>query len=486
MHYKIKQLITLGAVIFFQSPYLYANQIETDRPNIIFILTDDQGYGYLGANGNPVLETPNMNRLHEEGARFENFVVSSTCVPTRCALMTGMHEFRSGVTHTVAGRREMSLKSTTVAQILKSAGYATGIFGKWHLGSNGDYRPEKRGFDESVTTVDDTQDSHFDPILLFNGIERQTKGFREDILFKNAIQFIESNKDKSFFCYISTYSPHAPLKAPQEYIDKNNGDVFYAMISNVDDNIGKLMNKLEPLELDKNTVIILMNDNGGTWGVDDYNAGMRGCKATSWYGGTRAFSIWRWPGHIKPRSINNLTVHIDVLSTLADLAGAELPKGVRNELDGISLLPLLKGNTEKLPDRMVISHMGRWPDGEGEVEAHKYTFCSVHWNNYHLVRSQTCGKDDCRGECRIFQPVIEGSTRTGYSRKADFHYAVNPERKWALYDIHTDPSQENDLAEKYPEILESLSGTYEKWLGQVFPHIQGEALDPWWSQDYIR
>jgi hypothetical protein len=133
---------------------------------------------------------------------------------------------------------------------------------------------------------------------------------------------------------------------------------------------------------------------------------------------------------------------------------------------------------------MVISHMGRWPDGEGEVEAHKYAFCSVHWNNYLLVRSQTCGRDDCRGECRVFQRVMDGSTSTAYSKNAPFHYTVNPQRLWGLYDVLEDPDQRNDLASKFPEIVIKMSGVYEKWWTEVLPHIHREAEDPRWSQDY--
>ncbi|MCP4309666.1 MAG: arylsulfatase [Bacteroidetes bacterium] len=476
MNYRVVLLLAISIAS--------GNCLANEKPNIIFILTDDQGYGDLGSHGNPFLRTPHMDQLYQEGARFTNFVVSPTCAPTRCALMTGRHEFRSGVTHTVTGRREVSLESTTVAQVLKSAGYATGIFGKWHLGSRGEYRPEKRGFDVSVSSVDDTQNSHFDPVLLFNGVEKQTEGFRENILFDEAIQFIESNNERPFFCYIPTYSPHSPLKAPQEYIDRNNGNVFYAMISNIDDNIGRLMEKLQQLQLDDNTVVILISDNGGTRGVDNYNAGMRGCKATPWYGGTRALSLWHWPGHIRPRTINNLAAHVDLLPTLAELAGEGLFEEPEGGLDGVSLLPLLKEDLAELPYRMIISHLGRWPDGGGEVAAHKYAFCSVHWNHYILVRSQTCGREDCRGECRIFQKVIDGSTSAGYSKKADFHYAVNSQRKWALYDVDDDSAQEDDLATEFPEIVYNMSEAYEKWWTEVLPYIHRVAEDPRWSQDY--
>jgi len=482
----MKRIVILLVVSYLIAGCAGSQQEATssETPNIIFILTDDQGYGDMGAHGNPFLKTPNMDQLYREGARFTNFVVSPTCAPTRCALMTGKHEFKSGVTHTVTGRREMSLQSTTVPQVLKSAGYTTGIFGKWHLGSDGEYRPEKRGFDVSVTSVDDVQNSHFDPILLFNGVAKQTQGYRENILFDEAIQFIESNKDSQFFCYIPTYSPHAPLKVPQEYLDRSNGNVFYAMISNIDDNIGRLMEKLKELQLDDHTLVILMNDNGGTWGVDLYNAGMRGCKSTPWYGGTRAISLWRWPGHIEPRSIENLTAHVDLLPTLAELSGAGLSEETEDGLDGVSLLRLLKGEVKTLPDRMVITHVGRWPDGKGEVEAHKYALCSVHWNNYLLVRSQTCGRVDCRGECRNFQKVMDGSTSAGYSKKADFHYAVNPRRKWALYNVQADPAQRYDLTSEFPGIVHKMSEAYEKWWVEVFPYIHRVAKDLRWSQDY--
>jgi arylsulfatase A-like enzyme len=468
-------------VLFFL--ILQGGFVVAQKPNIIFILTDDQGYGDIGTLGNPLLKTPNMDQLYQEGARFTNFVVSPTCAPSRSAFMTGLHEFKSGVTHTATGRREMSLNSSTVAQVLKSAGYVTGIFGKWHLGSNGEYRPEKRGFDVSVTTIDDTQNSHFDPVLLFNGYERQKEGFRENILFDEAMDFIESNKNSPFFCYIPTYSPHAPLEAPQDCIDRNNGNVFNAMISNVDDNIGRLMEKLNTLQLDENTLVILANDNVGTRGVDTYNAGMRGCKATPWFGGTRAFSVWRWPGHFKPQHIDNLAAHVDLLPTLAKLSGAELSKKVKEKLDGLCLLPLLEGKIKTLPDRLVISHMGRWPDGKGQVEAHKYAFCSVHWNNYLLVRSQTCGNKDCNGECRIFQKVIDGSTKAGYSKRADFHYAVNSSSKWALFNIKNDLEQRDDLLLKFPDIVDKMSTGYEEWWMEIFSHVHREAEDSRWSQD---
>jgi arylsulfatase A-like enzyme len=455
---------------------------KSEQPNIIFILTDDQGYGDVSAHGNPYLKTPNMDFLRRNGTRFSNFVVSPSCAPTRCALMTGKHEFRSGVTHTVTGRREVDLRSTTLAQVLKSAGYKTGIFGKWHLGSDGAYRPEKRGFDVSLTTINDTQNSHFDPTLLFNGTKKKVYGFREDILFDEAMMFMEDNKDAPFFCYIPTYSAHAPLKAPQEYIDRNNGNAYYAMISNIDDNIGRVLSKLKELQIDDNTLVIFMNDNGGTWGVDNYNAGMRGCKGTPWIGGTRASSFWYFPHHFKPKTVDVLAGHIDVFPTLAELSGYQLPEGLSSQIDGVSLLPLLTGEETELEDRMIISHVGRWPDGEGQVDAHKYTYCSVHWKNYLLVRSQTCGNKDCVGNCRIFYQVINGRNDVAYSKNAGFHYAALFTDKWTLYDIKNDGENSHDIVSQHPDIVKKMSDEFEQWWNEVYPHIHRKAENPRWSQ----
>jgi len=443
------------------------------QPNIVLILTDDQGYGDVGRHGNPVLRTPNMDSLHDESVRLDDFCVSPSCSPSRCALMTGRHEFRSGVTHTIYGRNRMSLKSTTLPELLRGAGYATGMFGKWHLGHEGPYRPEHRGFDIAITTVEDTQRSHFDPVLLRNGVEESREGFRTDILFDEATRFVEENREKPFFCYIPTYSPHKPCVAPREYLGRYegraNGDEvpFFAMLSNIDDNIGRLMARLKDLDLDENTLVILMNDNGGTCGVDLWNAGMRGCKGTSWFGGTRALSFWRWPGTFEPREIGGLASHMDVLPTLAEIAGEDLTEGHRNDLDGMSLVEQLKSSGPELPDRMLFTHQGRWPTGE--AARHKHAQCAVRWRQYHLVRSDVCDDPECKGECRVFRRSMTGATKVAYSRsKGQFHYATTPGR-WALYDTREDPSQEDDLAQEHPEIVETMSAGYDEWWDEMLP-----------------
>src|SRR5438067_1162754 len=278
------------------------------RPNIVFVLTDDQGYGDIACNGNPIIHTPNIDEFSKQSVRFTDFHVSPTCAPTRTALMTGRHEFKSGVTHTINERERMSLKATTLAQALKSAGYTTGIFGKWHLGDAAPYQPNRRGFDEvyihgcggigqaypGTTCGDAPNNSYFGPWVRHNGVFEKTEGYCTDVWFAGATRWIESVKDKGkpFYCYIPTNAPHAPLNVPEKYEKIFEGKVpanaakFLGMCVNIDENVGRLMDKLHEWGLEKNTVVIFMTDNGGTAGCKVYNAGMRGQKGTSFNGGT--------------------------------------------------------------------------------------------------------------------------------------------------------------------------------------------------------
>ncbi|MBT8036727.1 MAG: arylsulfatase [Verrucomicrobiae bacterium] len=455
-----------------------ASEKLPEKPNVIFILTDDQGYGDLSFHGNPVLKTPHMNKLAEKSVRFEDFVVSPSCSPTRCALMTGMHEFKSGVTHTIKGRDHMSLDSVTVADMLKRGGYATGMFGKWHLGKEKAYRPEKRGFDIAMTTVGDSQKPHFNPTMLRNGKEEKHKGYRTDILFREAIRFIDGHKDRPFFCYLATYSPHSPLVAPEKYVNLYNGKVtdqqatFMGMVTNIDDNIGKLLLHLEKSGLAKKTLIILMNDNGGTFGVDVWNAGMRGHKGNAWYGGTRALSFWHWPGVLKPGTVSDLTGHVDLLPTLAEIGGVKLEKGHRKKLNGFSLVPLLTGGSSPQPERMLFSHVGRWRTGSGR--RHKHALCGVRYKQYHLVSNAPCAYAFCRGECRFSRRIMNGTMKGGYStKKRAFNAKVTEPGQWLLFDVQGDLAQEKNIAEKHPEIVAKMSKAYDAWWGEVsvdWPH----------------
>ncbi|VGO18727.1 arylsulfatase [Pontiella sulfatireligans] len=445
------------------------------KPNIIFILSDDQGYGDLGRHGHPTLKTPNLDRMYDQSVRFTNFHVSPTCAPSRAAFMTGKHEFKSGVTYTMGKRSRMSLESVTLAEQLKQAGYATGMFGKWHLGEDGPYRPENRGFDVALTregVPNRPRMDHWDPRMMLNGEERQYKGFRTDIFFGEATSWIKEQGGQPFFCYIPTYSAHVPHDAPSEFIepykDEPSGAKYLAMLANIDHNVGLLLGKLDEWGIAENTIVIYMNDNGGT-GIGRYNAGMRGGKATVWRGGTRAMSLWCWPGRFVPGDVNPLTGHVDLMPTLLELAGA--PSLTPADIDGLSLVPLLKDHQAEWPKRMLFTHMGRWPDGE--ADKHKYAFAGVLYGDLHLVRSETCGNPSCQGECRVFQKIIDGTTPVS-DRKNDFHYRVLERGHWGLYDLKNDPAERHDLAKEQPEVVQQLTASFEKWWTDVQPNLINE------------
>ncbi|MHB1778102.1 MAG: arylsulfatase [Acidimicrobiales bacterium] len=422
--------------------------VEGRRPNIIFVLTDDQGYGDLSCHGNPILKTPNIDRLHDESVRFTDFHVSPTCSPSRSALMTGRHEFKNGVTHTILERERLTLKATTIAQVLKSAGYTTGIFGKWHLGDEPDHWPDKRGFEEMFihgcggigqrypgSCGDAPGNTYFNPTILHNGTFEKTKGYCTDVFFGQALRWIESVKGKQpFFCYVPTNAPHAPLQVRSEdekrYADRvKNPNVakFFGMIANIDDNVGRLLEKLKEWHIERDTLVVYMNDNGGTAGVSVFNAGMRGAKVTPWLGGTRASSFWRWPGTLKPGDVDRLAAHIDFFPTVAALAGAKLTDEVKAQVEGRSLVPLLRDPKAEWPDRILFTHVGRWPKGAKPAD-HKYAHCSVRSPRWHLVSD-----------------------------------AKNGAKHWQLFDVKADPGEKTDVADKHPAVVMELDAAYDKW-----------------------
>jgi arylsulfatase A-like enzyme len=458
------------------------------RPNIILILTDDQGYGDLGRHGHPLLKTPHTDQLHDESVRFDNFYVSPSCSPTRAALLTGMHEFWNGVTHTQQPREHLNRDATILPQFLQKAGYRTGFIGKWHLGGGKGYVPSDRGFEWTVTNVGGPR-VHFDPVIIRNGKRQKRKGFREDLFFDEAMTFIKSpqtkNKERStknpFFCYLSTYSPHTPLAAPEEFIAPFRGQVdeekatYLGMVANLDMNVGRLLKFLKERDLEKDTIIIFMNDNGQTKGLDVYNAGMRGCKCTIWEGGSRAMSFWRWPGRWQPHTVNNLTAHLDVLPTLCELAGIKIPAKLPGDLDGFSLRPLLEANgpMDWHNDRLLFHHVARWPGGL--AASHKYAMCAVRQGNHLLLRSSDCGDPECEkysSQCTTLRAVREGLRTTTYTTdNAQFHWGVSPPGQWVLFDSKKDPACQKDLSAKQPALVKELTQAYDSWWDKIFPEM---------------
>ncbi len=438
---------------------LLAGAAAARRPNIVFVLTDDQGYGDLACNGNPVIKTPNIDRIHHEGVRFTDFHASPTCAPTRAALMTGRHEFRSGVTHTINERERLSLKATTIAQVLKSAGYATGIFGKWHLGDAPAYQPEQRGFDEVFihgcggigqkypgTCADAPGNTYFNPAILHNGRFEKTDGFCTDVFFRQAMRWIDQRKGKApLFAYIATNAAHEPLSCPPEYEAMYKGLVpdektakFFGMITNIDDNVGKLMASLKGWGMERDTLLVFMTDNGGTAGVKFFNAGMRGSKNTPYQGGTRVPAFFRWPGTFSPASVSGLAAHIDFFPTFAELAGAPLPAGVK--LDGRSLVPLLRNPRAAWPDRHLFTHIGRWP--KGKAAESKYAQCRVRNSRYSMV-NMNHGRDG-----------------------------------WELYDLRADPGERTDIASRSRNVVSELNPAYDRWWDEVLPCLENEDAVP--------
>ena len=450
------------------------------KPNILFILTDDQGYGDWSTNGHPLLKTPHVDKLAAESVRLETFYVSPSCSPTRAALMTGMHEFRNGVTHTQSPREKLWNGATVLPQLLATAGYRNGFIGKWHLGNAGEYNPANRGFDWGSTNQGGPR-GLFNPTMIRNGEPSQGSGYREDIFFDDAMQFISETKDQPWFLYLSTYSPHTDLGAPEEFVAPFRGKVtdnqakFLGMVANLDYNIGRLMAFLKEKGLDENTIVILMSDNGQTWGLDVYNANMRGCKATVWQGGTRTFSYWRWTGHWPAHQVDNLTAHLDVLPTLCAVAGAKIPADLQPQLDGFNLLPVLEAKDPIAwhDDRLLFQHVARWPGGM--AADHKYAMAGVRQGNYLLVSSRPCDNPKCNNEtqgyqCQTLRGVAAGGTGSNYTKEnAQFHWGVTPKGKWALFDVKKDPGCQNDLADSEAPRVKEMTAAYDTWWDAVYP-----------------
>lgn len=478
----------IGCMLAFGSVSSVVSAAE--KPNILFILTDDQGYGDLGRHGHPVLETPNLDRLHDESVRFDNFYVSPSCSPTRAALMTGMHEFRNGVTHTLEPREHLWEGATLLPQLLKTAGYKTGWIGKWHLSHAPGYAPGDRGFDWCATNPKGPR-NHFDVEMIRNGKRFPTKGFREDVYFDQAMTFIDEAGDQPWFMFLCTYSPHTPLNAPADLIEKYKAKglndehaTYMAMIDNIDMNVGRIETFLKERGLEENTIVIFINDNGVTKGLDVYNAGMRGCKATCWHGGTRAMSFWKWPGQWKPHTANNLTAHLDVLPTLCELAGAEIPADLQTELQGFSLLPLLESGQDikwSHDDRYLFHHVGRWPSGT--AASHKHSMGAVRQGEWLLLRSVPCNDPECikhQSQCTTLRAVQKGLKTTTYTDgNAQYHWGVSD--GWALYNVKQDPGCLNNQAANYPERVATMLKTYDGWWDEQFPIMMkrgGDAGDP--------
>ncbi|MEO1857222.1 MAG: arylsulfatase [Rubritalea sp.] len=417
--------------------------LAADKPNIVFVITDDQGYGDLACNGHPYIKTPNIDELAAESVRLDDYHVFPTCSPSRAAIMTGHWANRTGVWHTINGRSLLRKNQVTIASMLKSSGYTTGIFGKWHLGDGYPFRPQDRGFDEVYIhgaggvgqTPDVWNNAYFDGGYYHNGVIKPAKGFCTDVFFRQGTRFIEESiaKKKPFFAYISTNAPHGPLHCPQRYMDLYKGKsdklaAFYGMITNVDDNVGKLRRKLKELGAEKNTIFIFTTDNGSATGSNEFNAGMRGAKNSAYDGGHRVPLFLHWPAAQMnaEKRIKTLTHAVDIAPTLLDLTGAAKAEGV--QFDGVSIARLLKeGDVKDWKDRYLIT------DSQRVVDPIKWRKSAVMSQGWRLVN----GKE--------------------------------------LYAIDVDPDQKNDLAKQLPERVLEMRASYEKWWSDIEPGFAESA-----------
>ena len=392
------------------------------RPNVLLILSDDQGYGDLSLHGNTHLKTPNIDALGQNGIRFDRFFVSPLCAPTRASLLTGRYSLRAGVAGVQGGTETMNADETTIAEVLRDAGYKTGLFGKWHNGEHYPYTPQGQGFEEVLGFNLGHWNNYFNTTLKHNGQPVKTKGYITDVLTDAALQFIEDNKSQPFFCYVPYNVPHTPLQVPDKYFDayKNQGlddrnAAIYGMCAYMDDCVGKLLKKLDDENLRENTIVIFMGDNGPNGAR--FNDNMRGTKGSLHEGGSRVPCFWRFPARFQtPRKIDTIAAHIDVLPTLAELCGVPLPD--KKPLDGRSLVPLMEGQTAGWPERILF--------------------------NQHMANAKT------------------GSLRTP-------RFRLVKERDWELFDMQNDAAEKQDVSADFPEVKTQLISAYQKWWDEVSP-----------------
>ncbi len=417
-----------------QSPEL----TEVPKPNVILIMTDDQGWGDLSIQGNSNLSTPNIDALAKNGVSFTNFYVQPVCSPTRAELLTGRYFTRLGVYDTSAGGERLNLGETTIAEVFKNSGYATAAYGKWHNGMQPPYHPNSRGFDDFYGFTSGHWGNYFDAFIEHNGQPVKGKGFMVDDLTDKGMSFIEQNREKPFFLYLPYNTPHSPMQVPDAYWDKfeskdllmrykdslkenvNFTRAALAMVENIDYNVGRLMEKLRQTGLEKNTIVIYLSDNGPNgW---RWNGGMRGRKGSTDEGGVRTPFFVQWKDSISAgTSISHIASAIDILPTLAELSGVDLKTSA--PLDGKSLAPLIFEADASWDERLVYNH----------------------WNGRTSVRSQGFRLD----------------------------------HEDQLYDMQQDRGQEKDVSVENPKVFEDLKMAKAEWLAQTKPPSRDAESRPY-------
>jgi arylsulfatase A-like enzyme len=429
-----------------------------DRPNVIIVMTDDQGYGELSCHGNPILKTPNLDKLASQSLRLKDYHAAPMCTPTRGQLMSGMDAARNGAINVSSGRALLRPELATMAEIFTGNGYKTGIFGKWHLGDNYPFRPEDRGFQETIwfpsshigSVPDFWGNNYFDDTFIRNGKREKFEGYCTDIFFENALEFMSRSARAAtpFFTYLPTNTPHGPLIAKDEDIIAMKADFaesefsdmeprlkdrltrYLAMILNIDSNMGMLMDFLEKEGLAENTILIFATDNGSTHGPLYFNAGMRGMKTELWEGGHRVPCFIRWPmgGFTPPRDIDGLTQVQDILPTLIDLCELDIPASAG--FDGMSLASVFRGESDVPEDRMLVISYSRMPVGFNSPSPYSQSIlkrddAGVLWKRWRLLEDR------------------------------------------GLYDLASDPLQQTNVIDRYPDVAGKMRKHLYDWWEEV-------------------
>jgi len=422
-------LLNLLGFLVLTVTFSMASLLSAEKPNVLLIMTDDQGWGDVRLHDNPLIETPNQDLLANQGAQFERFFVSPVCAPTRAALLTGRYSLRTGVHGVTRGFENMRAEEVTIAEMLKAQGYATGAFGKWHNGRHYPMHPNGQGFDEFFGFCGGHWNSYFDTNLEHNREPVKTDGYITDVLTDKAIEFIKQNQNQSFFCYVPYNAPHSPWIVPEKYWNKyaNKGlddkaRCAYAMVDCVDENLGRLLKTLDDLKLADNTIVLFLTDNGPN--SNRYNGDMRGRKGSIHEGGIRVPLFVRYPGKIEPGTVvKPIAAHIDILPTLLEFCEVESSSGV--PIDGKSLVPLLTNSSQ-----------ANWPERTLFVD-------------------------------RLFRNSIPGTELPVGSARTDRWRAAYERNKWSLYDMQADPGEKKDVSQANPAVLKQLKAAYQDWFQDV-------------------
>jgi arylsulfatase A-like enzyme len=420
---------------------------ESRRPNVVLIITDDQGWGDLGFHGNDKIKTPNLDALARQSVALKKFYVSPVCTPTRASLMTGRYNYRTGAIDTFRGRAMMHADEVTLAEMFRDAGYRTAIFGKWHLGDNYPLRARDQGFAEALTlwggglvqTADPPQavgNSYLNPWLSLNGNDKRFDGYCSDIYTDAAMDYLGRSASEPFFVYLAYNCPHTPLEVREEDyrpyrqtgLDATTAKI-YGMVANIDWNVGRLLKRLDELKLADDTIVVFLTDNGPQ--QRRYNGVWRGLKGTVYEGGIHVPCFVRWPAKLKAgHTVEQPAAHIDVAPTLLAACGIETPAGVK--FDGRNMLPLLEGTAMEWAERNLFFQWHR-----GDVPE-LYRAFAVRGPRYKLVQAAGAGER---------QPA--------------------PQLKFELFDLDSDPGEQRDLAAERPEIVNRMKAAYEEWFRDV-------------------